>query len=139
MVNRPVAIAPMVAKVAPGIPVAPHAVLVSSPDHSVYWSLQNTGVIYRSNDRKSWVPEYTGAPADLLAGTAPTDTVCWAVGRKGVILLTEDGTHWERVKSPTTADVTGITAASKDVATIFTANGVMYSTFDGGSNWEQAN
>ena len=139
MADRPVASAPMVAAVAPGIPIAPHAILISSPDHSVYWSLQNSGVIYRTNDRKSWTPQYLGVQADLLAGMAPTDTVCWAVGRKGVILLTTDGTHWERVKSPTTSDVTGITAASKDVATIFTASGVMYSTFDGGSNWEQAN
>jgi hypothetical protein len=135
----PIYSAPIVAKVAPGIPVAPHAILISTPDHSVYWSLQNSGLIYRTNDRKSWTPESTGVQAELLAGMAPTDTVCWAVGRKGVILLTTDGFHWERVKSPTASDVIGIVAASKDVATIFTAGGVNYSTFDGGSNWEQAN
>ena len=135
----PIYSAPIVAKVAPGIPVAPHAILISTPDHSVYWSLQNSGLIYRTYDRKSWTPESTGVQAELLAGMAPTDTVCWAVGRKGVILLTTDGFHWERVKSPTASDVIGIVAASKDVATIFTAGGVNYSTFDGGSNWEQAN
>lgn len=136
MAERPSA--PAVAAIAPGIPVAPHAVLVSSPDHSVYWSLLSSGLIYRSNDRKSWTPQSTGVQAELLAGTAPSGTVCWAVGRNGVILLTEDGVHWERVKSPTASDLIGITAASKDVATIFTASGANYSTFDGGSNWEQA-
>jgi hypothetical protein len=135
----PIYSAPIIAKIAPGIPVAPHAILISAPDHSVYWSLQNYGFIYRTNDRKSWTPEATGVQAELLAGMAPTNTVCWAVGRKGVILLTTDGVHWERVKSPTTSDVIAIVAASKDVATIFTAGGVNYSTFDGGSNWAQAN
>ena len=139
MAEPPAASAPAVVRIAPGIPVAPRASLVSSPDHSVYWSLQNSGVIYRTNDRKSWAPQSTGVKADLLAGIAPSSTVCWAVGRKGVILLTTDGVHWERVNSPTASDVIGITAASKDVATIFTAGGVTYSTFDGGSNWEQAN
>ncbi len=131
--------APVAAAIAPGIPVAPHAILVSSPDHSVYWSLQNGGVIYRTTDRKVWTPVVTGVRADLLAGMAPTNNVCWAVGRKGVILLTTNGTHWDRINSPTTSDVTGIVAASKDVATIFTSSGVNYSTFDGGSNWERAN
>jgi len=91
MAERPSA--PAVAAIAPGIPVAPHAVLVSSPDHSVYWSLLSSGLIYRSNDRKSWTPQSTGVQAELLAGTAPSGTVCWAVGRNGVILLTEDGVH----------------------------------------------
>jgi hypothetical protein len=135
----PIYSAPVVAKIAPGIPVAPHAILISPPDHSVYWSLQNSGLIYRTSDRKSWTPESTGVQAEFLAGMAPSNTVCWAVGRKGVILLTTDGTHWERINSPTVSDVIGIVAASKDVATIFTAGGVNYSTFDGGSNWEQAN
>jgi hypothetical protein len=131
--------APIVARIAPGIPVAPHALLISPPDHSVYWSLQNSGLIYHTTDRKSWTPQSTGVQAEFLAGMAPSSTVCWAVGRKGVILLTTDGTHWERIKSPTASDVIGIVAAGKDVATIFTAGGVNYSTFDGGSNWEQAN
>jgi hypothetical protein len=135
----PIDSAPIVVKVAPGIPVAPHAILISPPDHSVYWSLQNSGLIYRTNDRKSWVPESTGVHAELLAGMAPSGTVCWAVGRHGVILLTTDGVHWDRINSPTSSDVIGIVAASKDVATIFTAGGVNYSTFDGGSNWENAN
>jgi photosystem II stability/assembly factor-like uncharacterized protein len=139
MADRPVTSAPAVAAIAPGIPVAPRAVLISPPDHSVYWSLQRDGVIYRTNDRKSWTPQSTGVQAELLAGMAPSDSVCWAVGRKGTILLTTDGVHWERINSPTASDVIGITAASKDVATIFTAGGVTYSTFDGGSNWEQAN
>jgi photosystem II stability/assembly factor-like uncharacterized protein len=127
-----------VAAIAPGIPVAPRAVLISPADHSVFWSLQNSGLIYRTNDRKVWTPQYTGVQADLLAGMAPSATVCWAVGRKGAILLTTDGVHWEKVPSPTTSDVIGISAASKDVATIFTAGGVSYSTFDGGSNWQAA-
>ncbi|MGA8570110.1 MAG: hypothetical protein WB580_20150, partial [Candidatus Binataceae bacterium] len=135
----PVNSAPIVAAVAPGIPVAPHALLISPPDHSVYWSLQNSGLIYHTSDRKSWTPQSTGVQTEFLAGMAPSDTVCWAVGRKGVILLTTDGTHWERINSPTASDVIGIVAASKDVATIFTTGGVNYSTFDGGSNWEQAN
>ncbi len=135
----PVNSAPVVAAVAPGIPVAPHALLISPPDHSVYWSLQNSGLIYHTSDRKSWTPQSTGVQTEFLAGMAPSDTVCWAVGRKGVILLTTDGTHWERINSPTASDVIGIVAASKDVATIFTTGGVNYSTFDGGSNWEQAN
>jgi hypothetical protein len=139
MAERPVASAPAVATMVRGIPVAPHALLISPADHSIYWSLQNSGVIYRSNDRKSWTPVFTAMPAELLAGMAPSDTVCWAVGRKGVILLTTDGIHWARVNSPTASDVIGITAASKDVATIFTAAGVTFSTFDGGSNWTPAN
>jgi hypothetical protein len=139
MAERPVASAPAVATMVRGIPVAPHALLISPADHSIYWSLQNSGVIYRSNDRKSWTPVFTAMPAELLAGMAPSDTVCWAVGRKGVILLTTDGIHWARVNSPTASDVIGISAASKDVATIFTAAGVTYSTFDGGSNWTPAN
>ena len=139
MAEPPVVRAPVVATNARGIPVAPHALLISSADHSVFWSLQNSGTVYRSTDRKSWTPEATGIAAELLAGMAPSNTVCWAVGRKGVILLTTDGIHWERVNSPTSSDVIGITAASSDVATIFTASGVSYSTFDGGSNWEPAN
>jgi hypothetical protein len=139
MAEPPVASAPAVATMVRGIPVAPHALLISPADHSIYWSLQNSGVIYRSNDRKSWTPVFTAMPVDLLAGMAPSNTVCWAVGRKGVILLTTDGIHWERVNSPTASDVIGISAASKDVATIFTSSGVTYSTFDGGSNWARAN
>ena len=134
---EPAAKAPVAAEAGKGIPVVPRALLISSADHSVYWSLQNTGTVYRSTDRKSWTPESTGIAADLLAGMAPSDTVCWAVGRKGTIMLTSDGIHWERVNSPTTSDVTGIAAASKDVATIFTSTGASYSTFDGGSNWQQ--
>jgi hypothetical protein len=128
--------APVVAAIAPGIPVAPRASLVASPDHRVYWSLQNSGVIYRTNDRKSWTPQFSGTTADLLAGMAPSDTVCWAVGRNGTILLSTDGAHWERIKPPTKSDVTGVIAAGKDVATIFTADGRSYSTWDGGSNWQ---
>jgi hypothetical protein len=139
MMERSVASAPAIAKVAPGIPVPPRSILVSPVDHSVYWSLQNSGMIYSTTDRKTWTLQPTGVQADLLAGMATSDKVCWAVGRKGTILLTTDGMHWEQVKSPTTSDVMGITAASKDVATIFTSGGVSYSTFDGGSNWEQAN
>ncbi len=139
MADRPVVSAPAVVAIAPGIPVAPHAVLIAAPDHSVYWSLQNSGVIYRTKDRKSWTPQFTGIQSDLLAGMAPSDTVCWAVGRKGAILLTTDGVNWNRITSPTGADIVGVTAASKDVATIFAASGVTYSTFDGGSNWEPAN
>lgn len=130
---------PAVAAIAPGIPVPPRSILVSPVDRSVYWSLQNSGIIYRTSDRKIWTPQYTGVRADLLAGMAPSDMVCWAVGRHGVILLTTDGVHWKQVKSPTTADVIGIAAASKDVATIFTASGANYGTFDGGSNWQPAN
>lgn len=133
---KPAASAPVVAAIAPGIPVAPRAILVASPDHRVYWSLQNSGVIYRTNDRKSWTPQFSGTTADLLAGMAPSDTVCWAVGRRGTILLTSDGAHWEQVRSPTSADVTGVIAAGKDVATIHTADGLSYNTWDGGSNWQ---
>jgi photosystem II stability/assembly factor-like uncharacterized protein len=139
MMSRPFPSAPSIAKIAPGIPVPPRSILVSPADHSVYWSLQNSGLIYRTVDHKTWTPQPTGVQADLLAGMATSNTVCWAVGRKGTILLTTDGMHWEQVKSPTTSDVVGITAAGKDVATIFTSGGVNYSTFDGGSNWEKAN
>jgi hypothetical protein len=139
MMSRPFPSAPSIAKIAPGIPVPPRSILVSPADHSVYWSLQNSGLIYRTVDHKTWTPQPTGVQADLLAGMATSNTVCWAVGRRGTILLTTDGTHWERVKSPTASDVVGITAAGKDVATIFTSGGVNYSTFDGGSNWDQAN
>jgi hypothetical protein len=139
MMNRPFVSAPAVAKITPGIPVPPRSILISPVDHSVYWSLQNFGMIYRSVDHKTWTLQPTGVQADLLAGTATSGTVCWAVGRKGTILLTTDGMHWEQIKSPTTSDVVGITAAGKDVATIFTSGGVNYSTFDGGSNWEKAN
>ena len=114
---------PAPAPIGRGVPIAPHGLLLSSADHSVYWSLQNSGVIYRSSDRKSWTPAFTGVQADLLAGIAPSNTVCWAVGRKGVILLTVDGIHWDRISSPTSSDIIGISAASKDVATIFTAKG----------------
>ena len=139
MAERPVVIAPAAARIAPGIPVAPRAVLVSPVDHSVFWSLQSDGVIYGTHDRKSWAPQYTGLGQEFLAGVAPSNTVCWAVGRKGLILQTTDGTHWTPISSPTTSDVIGITAAGKDVATIFTASGTSYSTFDGGSNWQKAN
>jgi hypothetical protein len=139
MMSRPFPSAPSIAKIAPGIPVPPRSILVSPADHSVYWSLQNYGMIYRTVDHETWTLQPTGVQADLLAGMATSNTVCWAVGRKGTILLTTDGMHWEQVKSPTTSDVVGITAAGKDVATIFTSGGVNYSTFDGGSNWEKAN
>ena len=139
LADRPAEVMPAPAPIGRGVPIAPHGLLLSSADHSVYWSLQNSGVIYRSSDRKSWTPAFTGVQADLLAGIAPSNTVCWAVGRKGVILLTVDGIHWDRISSPTSSDIIGISAASKDVATIFTAKGPSYSTFDGGSNWEPVN
>src|ERR1700693_3161754 len=90
MADRPVVGAPAVVAIAPGIPVAPHAVLISAPDHSVHWSLPDPGLIDRTKDAKSGTPQSTGIQPDLLAGMAPSDTVCWAVGRKGAILLTTD-------------------------------------------------
>ena len=115
--------------------VATRAVLVPSPDRSVYWALEASGTIFRSTDGKSWQKQDSGVQSDLLAGRAPTNTVCWVVGRSGTILLTTDGTRWQRIKSPTNADLVSVSADSADVADIVTADGSRLSTFDRGSNW----
>lgn len=130
---------PAVAPIAAGIPVPPRSVLVASPHRSVYWSLQDFGIIYRSTDRNSWQRLASGTQDDLLAGAAPSRTVCWAVGMHGTVLLTTDGVHWTRIKSPTTADLVGVTAASADVATVIARDGQHFSTFDRGSNWQRGN
>jgi hypothetical protein len=115
--------------------VATRAVLVPSPDRSVYWALEASGTIFRSTDGKSWQKQDSGVQSDLLAGRAPTNTVCWVVGRSGTILLTTDGTRWQRIKSPTNADLVSVSADSADVADSVTADGSRLSTFDRGSNW----
>lgn len=132
----PVAVLPAVAPVAAGIPVPPRAALIASPDNSVYWSLQDFGIIYRSTDRTSWVRFSSGTQQDLLAGAAPSHSVCWAVGKHGAIVLTKDAVHWTRLRSPTNADLVGVIAASADVATVVARDGERFSTFDGGSNWQ---
>ena len=111
------------------------SVLVSSPDQSVYWALEDFGVIFRSTDRRVWQLQGTGVRSDLLAGEAPSNTVCWVVGRHGTILLTTDGKRWQRIKSPTNADIVGVSALSADVADIVAADGSHLSTFDRGSYW----
>jgi len=110
-------------------------VLVSSPDHSVYWALEDSGTIFRSTDRTSWQKQGSGVQSDLLAGQAPSNTVCWVVGRHGTILLTTDGKRWQRIKSPTTADIVGVSALSADVADIVVADGSHLSTIDRGGYW----
>src|SRR5579871_1974209 len=110
-------------------------IMISSPDHSVYWALEPAGTILRSVEGKAWQPEKSGVQVDLLAGEAPTNTVCWVVGRKGTILLTTDGTHWDHIKSPLNVDIVRVTALSADVADIVGADGSRFSTFDRGSNW----
>jgi hypothetical protein len=121
----------------PGAATA-RVVLVSSPDHSVYWALETLGKIFRSIDGKAWQKQDSGVRSDLLAGQAPSSTVCWAVGRKGTILLTTDGVQWQRIQSPTTADIVAVKALSADVADIVVADGSRLSTFDRGSNWTPA-
>jgi hypothetical protein len=115
--------------------VTSRSVLVSSPDQSVYWALEDSGVIFRSTDRRVWQQQGTGVRSDLLAGEAPSNTVCWVVGRHGTILLTTDGKRWQRIKSPTNADIIGVSALSADVADIVAADGSHLSTFDRGSYW----
>jgi len=137
VVASAVTVAPVVAAVAPGIPKPPRSVLVAAPDHTVYWALQDFGIIYRSTDRTSWIREASGTDNDLLAGAAPSSAVCWAVGRRGTVLLTTDGVHWTQIKSPTSADLVQVKAASADVATVVASDGKQYSTFDGGSNWQE--
>jgi len=88
------------------------SVLVSSPDQSVYWALEDSGTIFRSTDRRVWQQQGTGVRSDLLAGEAPSNTVCWVVGRHGTILLTTDGKRWQRIKSPTNADIIGVSASA---------------------------
>jgi hypothetical protein len=110
----------------------PGAVTVSSPDHSIYWALESSGVIYTSRDGQNWRKQNTGVHADLLAGSAPIGGVCWAVGGSGTVLLTTDGVNWTRVKTPTTANLIGVQATSADVATVVAADGHRFSTFDGG-------
>jgi hypothetical protein len=115
--------------------VTSRSVLVSSPDQSVYWALEDSGVIFRSTDRRVWQQQGTGVRSDLLAGEAPSNTVCWVVGRHGTILLTTDGKRWQRIKSPTNADIISVSALSADVADIVAADGSHLSTFDRGSYW----
>lgn len=135
--HETIALAPAIAPIMPGTPLPPaRSVLVTPPDHSVYWALEDFGVIFRSTNHQNWAKQASGVETDLLAGSAPSDRVCWAVGRKGTVLLTTDGEHWERVKSPTAADLVAVTALSAYVATIAASDGSRFSTFDGGSNWQ---
>ena len=113
------------------------AVLISSPDHSVYWALESSGTIFRSADRRSWQKQDSGVQSDLLAGQASSNTECWVVGRNGTILLTTDGVRWQRILSPIAADVVSVRAVSADVADIVAADGSRFSTFDRGSNWQR--
>ncbi|MGH7913892.1 MAG: WD40/YVTN/BNR-like repeat-containing protein [Candidatus Binataceae bacterium] len=115
------------------------SILVSSPDHSVYWALEDSGTIFRSTDRTSWQKQHSGVKSDLLAGQAPSNSVCWVVGRDGTILLTIDGTRWQRIKPPITTDLVGVSASGADVADIVAADGLRFSTFDRGSNWQPIN
>jgi hypothetical protein len=118
---------------------SPGAIVVASPDHSVYWALEPYGAIFRSTDRKSWEQQKSGVRSDLLAGEAPTTKVCWAVGRHGTILLTTDGERWQRINSPIKTDIVSVSALSADVADIVAADGSRLSTFDRGSNWMPTN
>ncbi|HEY2525253.1 MAG TPA: hypothetical protein VGI29_09360 [Candidatus Binataceae bacterium] len=114
---------------------AAHTVLVSSPDHTVYWALEAWGTIFRWTDAENWKQQGTDVQADLLAGEAPSNTVCWVVGRHGTILLTTDGKRWRQIKSPTNADITGVSALSADVADIIVSDGSRLSTIDRGGYW----
>jgi len=114
---------------------AASTVLVSSPDHTVYWALEAWGTIFRWTDADNWQQQGTGVRSDLLAGEAPSNTVCWAVGRHGTILLTTDGKRWRQIKSPTNADIVGVSALSADVADIVVRDGSHLSTIDRGSYW----
>lgn len=114
----------------------PRTVLVASPDHSVCWAFQPSGIVCRSTDRKSWIRQATGGTQDLLAGAATSSTVCWAVGRLGTILLTTDGAHWTQVPSPTTVDLVGVIAASGEAAMIVAKDRRSYHTFDSGKSWQ---
>jgi hypothetical protein len=118
---------------------SPSAIVVSSPDHSVYWALEPSGGIFRSIDRKSWEKQNSGVRSDLLAGEAPTTRICWAVGRHGTILLTTDGERWQKINSPMKTDIVSVSALSADVADIVGADGSRLSTFDRGSNWMPTN
>jgi hypothetical protein len=110
-------------------------VLVSSPDHTVYWALEAWGTIFRWTDEQSWRQQGSGVRSDLLAGEAPSNTVCWVVGRRGTILLTTDGKRWRQIKSPTNADIIGVSALSADVADIIVSDGSRLSTIDRGGYW----
>jgi len=119
----------------PVSPLTARSVLVSSPDHTVYWALEDSGTIFRWTGRMSWQQQGSGVLSDLLAGQAPSNTVCWVVGRHGTILLTTDGKRWQRIKSPTNADIIGVSALSADVADIVVADGSHLSTIDRGGYW----
>lgn len=114
---------------------AARTVLVSSPDHTVYWALEAWGTIFRWTDADNWQHQGTDVRSDLLAGEAPSNTVCWAVGRHGTILLTTDGKRWRQIKSPTNADIIGVSALSADVADIIVSDGSRLSTIDRGGYW----
>jgi hypothetical protein len=134
----PAAQRPAAAVVPPSPPAgsaAARTVLVSSPDHTVYWALEAWGTIFRWTDADNWQHQGTGVRSDLLAGEAPSNTVCWAVGRHGTILLTTDGKRWRQIKSPTNADIIGVSALSADVADIIVSDGSRLSTIDRGGYW----
>jgi photosystem II stability/assembly factor-like uncharacterized protein len=114
---------------------AARSVLVSSPDRTVIWALEDSGTIFRWTDQKSWQQLGSGVKADLLAGQASSNTVCWVVGRHGTILLTTDGKRWQQIKSPTNADIVGVSVISADVADIVVADGSHLSTIDRGGYW----
>ena len=113
------------------------AQMIQTPDASVQYRIQGTGVVERSKDGgATWQGQRVKANAEILAGAAPSENVCWLVGRGGVILMTSDGKHWKKIPSPVVVDFVGVTAADASFATVTAADGRKFSTQNGGMTWQ---
>jgi hypothetical protein len=113
---------------------------VVSPNTQVRWRIGPGTVVQRSADGgMTWVPQQTGAAADLTAGSSPSADVCWLVGRGGLVLRTIDGgRQWQRVPFPETVDVIALTTSNALNAVVSLADGRRFQTTDGGGTWVPA-
>jgi hypothetical protein len=108
---------------------------VPSPVPNVRWRVTGSTVEKTVDAGSTWTTTPTGAPASILAGSAPGPLVCWLVGRGGAVLLTADGVRWSRPVFPQTIDLVAVAATDARAAVVTTADGRRFRTDDGGRSW----
>jgi len=114
---------------------------IAAPGGKRIWSVGPSGQILHSKDSGlTWLPQFSGVPANLSGGSAPSDKVCWLIGAAGTVLRTTDsGNHWQVIRSPISGDLGGVHASDAKHASIWDAsNRLSYETSDGGATWKQS-
>jgi hypothetical protein len=114
---------------------------IAAPGGKRIWSVGPGGqILYSKDSGLTWLPQFSGVPANLTGGSAPSDKVCWLIGAAGTLLRTTDsGYHWQVIRSPISGDLGGVHASDAKHASIWDApNRVRYETSDGGATWKQS-